>query len=66
MGEVQRTTTTGDPQQDLRSKGDGASDRPGDDLHHDEDARLLASSRGFLAAWRERLRREPLRRRKKR
>ncbi|MGZ8631728.1 MAG: hypothetical protein ACXWZF_12305 [Actinomycetota bacterium] len=57
MSDLPRTTTTGDPAQDLRTKGDGARDRSDDPLHHAEDDRLIAHTKGFLGAWRERLRR---------
>lgn len=57
MGELPRTTTTGDPGQDVRTRGNGASDTAGDHLHHAEDDRLMANTQGLVAAWRERLRR---------
>jgi hypothetical protein len=57
MSELPRTTTTGDPGKDVRSKGDGATQVPGDDLHHVEDDRLIANVNGVVEAWRERLRR---------
>jgi hypothetical protein len=57
VGELPRTTTTGDPKKDVRTRGDGASDTPGDHLHHTEDDRLMANSAGPIASWRERLRR---------
>ena len=56
MSDLPRTTTTGDPDKDVRSKGDGATDVRGDHLHHSEDDRLIAHSQGVVAAWRERLR----------
>lgn len=57
MGELPRTTTTGDPKKDVRSRDDGASDTVGDHLHHAEDDRLMANTHGVVAAWRVRLRR---------
>lgn len=53
MSDLPRTTTTGDSRKDIRAKGAGAVDERGDDIHHAEDARLIA--RGFIAAWKERL-----------
>ena len=54
MSELPHTTTTGDPRKDVRSKGDGAVDAPGDALHHAEDAQLFAGF-GFVTAWKARL-----------
>ncbi len=62
MGELPRTTTTGDPEKDLRTRGDGASDTRGDHLHHAEDARLVANTEGIVGSWRERLRRRRMER----
>jgi hypothetical protein len=64
MSELPRTTTTGDERQDLRGKHSGASDVPGDALHHAEDDVLVPHSLGVLAAWRYRLTRGPQRARK--
>ncbi|MET0801200.1 MAG: hypothetical protein ABWZ53_08545 [Actinomycetota bacterium] len=63
MSELPRTTTTGDPKQDLRRKHAGATDVRGDALHHAEDGALVPHSLGVMEAWRYRLDRGPQRRR---
>ena len=63
MSELPRTTTTGDPEQDLRRKHAGATDVRGDALHHAEDDALVPHSLGVMEAWRHRLGRGPQRRR---
>ena len=57
MADLPKTTTTGDPDRDIRKKGDGAVDRRGDLVHHAEDDVLIGNALGFLPAWRARLRR---------
>ena len=57
MADLPKTTTTGDPDRDIRKKGDAAVDRRADLVHHAEDDVLIGNSLGFLPAWRARLRR---------
>ena len=57
MADLPRTTTTGELDQYVRKKGDGAVDYSAARVHHAEDDRLIGHAMGFLPAWRARLRR---------
>lgn len=51
-------TTTGSAARDVRRGPDQDARREADPLGHTEDRRLRANLRGFVAAWKERLRRD--------
>lgn len=57
MADVPNTTTTGDPDRDIRKKGDGAVDRRAALVHHAEDDALIGHALGLVPAWKARLRR---------
>jgi hypothetical protein len=57
MPDLPKTTTTGNPDRDVRKPGDGAVDQRSAQVHHAEDDVLIGHAMGLIPAWRARLRR---------